>query len=145
MIRPATHEDMPSLARLFLAARRETFYWVDPTLFELNDLTHQSEGEQIWVAEHGDTLCGFISIWLPDSFVHHLYVAPEWQGRGLGRALLASGLAACPLPASLKVAERNTAAIAFYRRLGWQVANEFGQCPLTGPWRRMVMSERATS
>ncbi|HDZ9270902.1 TPA: GNAT family N-acetyltransferase, partial [Vibrio cholerae] len=31
---------------------------------------------------------GFISIWEPDNFVHHLYLATEYQGQGVGSMLL---------------------------------------------------------
>lgn len=139
MIRMMCDADAPALAQLFLEARRRTFYWVDPSRFQLDDFVHQTEGEQIWVAEQNRRLCGFIAIWAEENFVHHLYVDEACHGQGLGRALLAQGLADATQPASLKVATRNVQALAFYHRLGWQETDEMGVCNITGPWRRLVL------
>ncbi|HIE89654.1 MAG: GNAT family N-acetyltransferase [bacterium] len=32
-------------------------------------------------------MTGFISIWSPEKFVHHLYVDPKYQGRGVATIL----------------------------------------------------------
>jgi len=136
MIRLMEEQEIPQLARLFLDCRRHTFHWVDPACFQLDDFEAQTKGEQVWVAEQGGTLCGFIAIWQPDHFVHHLYVSSDWHGQGLGRALLEHGLANSP-HASLKVAIRNTAARAFYHRLGWHQSGESGHCNVTGQWCTM--------
>lgn len=139
MIRMMCDADAPALAQLFLEARRRTFYWVDPSRFQLDDFARQTEGEQIWLAEQNGRLCGFIAIWAEENFVHHLYVDEACHGQGLGRALLAQGLAGATQPASLKVATRNVQALAFYHRLGWQETDEMGVCNITGPWRRLVL------
>lgn len=139
MIRMMQDTDAPRLAQLFLRGRRQAFHWVEPSLFRLDDFAEQTQGEQIWVAEQGGNPCGFISVWGVDNFVHHLYVAADWHGQGIGRALLAQGLAGYGKPASLKVALHNTAALAFYHRLGWQNTDETGHCEITGPWRRLVL------
>ncbi|WP_349918791.1 GNAT family N-acetyltransferase [Aeromonas veronii] len=140
MIRAMRAADTPVLAQLFLKGRRQTFEWVEPSLFRLEDFTEQTRGERIWVAEKGGSPCGFVSIWEQDSFVHHLYVSADWHGQGVGRALLAEGLAGSRQPASLKVATRNTTALAFYHRLGWENTDETGHCDITGPWRRLVLA-----
>ncbi|MFB2864645.1 GNAT family N-acetyltransferase [Aeromonas sp. MdU4] len=139
MIRLMEEHDIPQLARLFLKSRRHTFHWVDPARFQLEDFEAQTKGEQVWVAEQGGNICGFIAIWQPDHFVHHLYVASDWHGQGIGRALLEHGLADTPI-SSLKVALRNTAALAFYHRLGWENSEETGHCDITGPWRKLFRS-----
>ncbi|RWT35466.1 GNAT family N-acetyltransferase, partial [Aeromonas caviae] len=43
----------------------------------------------------------------------------------------------------LKVAMRNTTAMAFYHRLGWENTEETGHCDITGPWRRLVLTPDA--
>ena len=140
MIRMMRDADAPELAQLFLTARQRTFHWVDPALFQLDDFARQTQDEQIWVAEQNGRLCGFIAIWAEDNFVHHLYVDDACHGQGLGRALLAHGLAGSTQPASLKVALRNHNALAFYHRLGWQDAPEMGECDITGPWQKLVLN-----
>ncbi|MFM5126520.1 N-acetyltransferase family protein [Aeromonas veronii] len=137
MIRLMEEHDIPQLARLFLKSRHHTFHWVDPARFQLEDFEEQTKGEQVWVAEQGGNICGFIAIWQPDHFVHHLYVSSDWHGQGIGRALLERGLADST-HGSLKVATRNTAAVAFYHRLGWQNSDETGHCEVTGPWCKLL-------
>ena len=136
MIRVMEQKDIPQLAQLFLKSRRDTFHWVEPARFQLDDFEQQTAGEEIWIAEHGGNICGFIAIWKPDNFVHHLYVSTDWHGHGIGRALLEKGLATGQ--GSLKVATRNTAAVAFYHRLGWIETEERGHCDLTGPWCMLI-------
>lgn len=140
MIRVMQDADAPELAQLFLTARQRTFHWVEPSLFVLSDFARQTLGERIWVAEVDGQLCGFIAIFDAERFVHHLYVRADCQGQGLGRALLAQGLAGATRPASLKVATRNTAALDFYHRLGWQDTDDTGDSGLTGPWRKLILA-----
>lgn len=56
-------------------------------------------------------------------WVNYLAVAPPWQGRGLGRQLMAhaeAGLNAMGCPKiNLQVRAGNSQALAFYRRLGF--------------------------
>jgi ribosomal protein S18 acetylase RimI-like enzyme len=60
-------------------------------------------------------------------FVSYLAVAPEWRGRGLGRALLADALtrmrAAGLERAALGVNGRNESATALYRSVGMRIEN----------------------
>jgi predicted protein tyrosine phosphatase/GNAT superfamily N-acetyltransferase len=124
-IRPARPEDAAALARLFLDARRRAFSWIDPDTFHLDDFETQTHEESVWVAETAaGELAGFVSVWVPDEFVHHLYVSDEHRRRGVGRALLESLRSWLPLPHRLKCAIGNLHALAFYRRLGWKPVGE---------------------
>jgi GNAT superfamily N-acetyltransferase len=76
-------------------------------------------GERVTVAERGREILGFVALYEPNAFVHHLYVAPTWHGRGVGRMLLAHAVAQAGGAASLKVMGANAGARAFYARLGW--------------------------
>ncbi len=129
--------DKPRLAQLFLATRRETFHWVEGALFQLDDFYEQTRDERIWIAEQAETLCGFIATWPADNFIHHLYVATDWHGYGVGRALLDKALAELQPPFSLKVASLNSSALSFYHYLGWEKNGEAGDCATTGPWYKM--------
>ncbi|ALP42720.1 GNAT family N-acetyltransferase [Aeromonas schubertii] len=138
-IREAERADEEALARLFLRERRNTFHWVAGHHFCLEEWAEQSAGERVWLAERGERIVGLVSLWPADRFIHHLYVEEESRGQGVGRALLERALALGSGPASLKVSESNWAAIGFYHRLGWQDDMERGECPVTGPWRRLVL------
>lgn len=60
---------------------------------------------------------GFIS--LLDCFIGGIFIAPEWQGHGVGRTLIADALARKG-ELSLEVYTDNEQAVRFYRRLGFQ-------------------------
>lgn len=121
-IRAATTDDHRTLAEIFLQARRETFTWEDVGTFRLADFALQTKGETIRLAETSDgEVAGFISVWEPENFVHHLFVTASHRGKGVGRALLADLKRRAPGPFLLKCVSANVAAFAFYRRLGWTV------------------------
>ena len=83
-------------------------------------------GYEAWVVCHGDELVAFsLQLMAPD--VSHLLligVRPDWQGKGVGAGLLAWGEARLlqqKLDTQvLEVRPSNTAAIAFYRRRGYE-------------------------
>jgi ribosomal protein S18 acetylase RimI-like enzyme len=66
---------------------------------------------------------GFCQCWT-SSFIKDLVAAPEWQGRGLGAALLSRALAALAerdhRSVDLKVVVENDKAQSLYRRLGFE-------------------------
>jgi GNAT superfamily N-acetyltransferase len=120
-IRPATEADHPRLARIFLDARVQVFHGCDPSLFQLDDFITQTEGEVIHVAVDEDgQLLGFVSVWRQDGFIHHLFVDPSQQRRGVGTALLKSLHEWLPFPHRLKCLMANSSARAFYLKSGWR-------------------------
>ena len=70
-----------------------------------------------WVAMVDGAPVGFIS--LLDTFVGGLFVAPDMQGRGIGRRLIDQAMALRG-DLELDVYVHNAAALRFYRRLGFQ-------------------------
>jgi len=111
----------PALARLYLAARRDTFHWAPADRFALGDFAPDTEGEVIDVALHDGEPVGFISVWTPAHFIHHLYVDAAYQRLGIGTLLIDHALRRIGRPAGLKCVERNTRALAFYRAKGWRL------------------------
>lgn len=81
------------------------------------------------VAEVGHTLVGAVAAdlttWNRRLQVEHCYVAPQWRGRGVGRALIASVVAfARGIHARcvwLETQNTNYPAVQFYRRLGFRL------------------------
>ena len=119
-IRRAEAKDSAALARIFVESRLETFYWQNPARFRLEDFEKETAGETVFVAEDGSgKILGFISVWEPERFVHHLYIAPDQQRRGIGKRLLESLSSWLSLPYRLKCKVRNEAACAFYRKNDW--------------------------
>ncbi len=72
---------------------------------------------ETWVACHHAEPVGFIS--LLDTFIGALFVAPERQGLGTGRALINHALA-LKGELSLEVYTANNQALSFYRSLGFE-------------------------
>ncbi len=94
---------------------------------------------QVTVAEVDGVLVGFSAV--KDGWLDHLYVAPEQQGRGIGRSLLARAMAEHPEGLSLWVFEANHRAIALYARAGFEEVirtdgsgNEEGQPDVRMHW-----------
>lgn len=72
---------------------------------------------ETWVACRGDQPVGFIS--LIDSFIGGLFVAPDQQGHGIGRALIAHALS-LKGTLMLEVYTGNEQAMRFYEALGFR-------------------------
>jgi GNAT superfamily N-acetyltransferase len=121
-VRPAEPRDLAACTDIYLAAARIAFSWVPPEEIRA-DADHIQDSlreEEVWVAEMADHVAGFISIYLPDRFIHSLYVDPLRHGGGIGRALLEQALRRCGGHAELKCQERNRAACRFYMERGWR-------------------------
>lgn len=142
-IRPAREQDMQTLAEIYLQVRRETFRWVDPDRFTLEDFATHTNGERLFVCEdeHG-TVAGFAAIWEPDDFIHMLYIQSAFQGRGAGKALLAALPDWPKRRYRLKCLVRNVRAMAFYRALGFEIIGD-GASP-EGDYKEMRLSDTAS-
>lgn len=112
-------KDTDALRNLFLRARLATFSWVGPSQFKLSDFEKETEGEYILIALDGDLLVGFVSIWVADHFIHHLYVDEKYHNRKIGTELLRSAVDKVGLPIRLKCEEKNVKAAGFYRHKGF--------------------------
>lgn len=126
-LEPGRWEELECLWRLFNAARADHPCF-GPQAWSLMRFRGATQGEALLVARTGDTLAGFAAVWEPDRFIHHLYVAPEAQRRGVGRALVDACAQHFGRPLSLKCLTANHDARRFYRATGWRE----GQCH-TGP------------
>jgi len=118
----ARAEDWPDLERIYRETRRACFCWMSPERIESARLAEDAAGEVLYVArDEAGRVRGFVSVWAPDRFVHHLFVDLAERGRGVGSALLAFAAECHPGALRLKCAEGNLAARAFYLARGWRV------------------------
>ncbi|ULQ55478.1 GNAT family N-acetyltransferase [Flavihumibacter rivuli] len=122
----AKEQHLDALRNLFLETRQQTFTWADPTQYTLPDFDQETEGEYILVAMADDKIIGFISVWLPDRFIHHLYVAREYHHHGVGTALLNAAIDHTGYPIGLKCLVKNEAALEFYQRKGFSARSRGG-------------------
>ena len=122
-IRRAELGDIESINTIFAEANTNA-EWLAPEAKSNPDFTKVSEGETVVVCcDREDNVLGFVSVYEPDSFVHHLYVAQGCQGQGVGTALLDSLNAWVSMPWHLKCVARNGSALAFYLARGWVEEN----------------------
>lgn len=132
IVRPFVEADRPVLRDIFVAARNAAFVWAPKTQHLLEDFDRVTDGERILVAQFHRQVVGFAAIWEADSFLHSLFVAPAFQRRGVGNALLAACAPFFLATPTLKCLRANTAALAFYQARGWSIAAE-GDSP-DGPY-----------
>lgn len=121
VIREMREDDRAALRVVYRESRAQAFNWLAPELLQTADFDSDTNGEAVLVAEQAGRVVGFVALWLPDNFIHHLFVVPECQNQGYGSALLAAGLNIMGRPASLKCLSRNVRALDFYLARGWQV------------------------
>lgn len=127
-IRPLETNDWPSICRIYAEVRKRQFPWISASQIDENDLQLHAAGEDILVAEKNGEIVGFISVWRPESFVHHLFVQTDDQRQGIGGDLLDAAVARYPLPLRLKCVAANGPAVAFYRKKGWrEVSRDFSE------------------
>ncbi|MGP2408450.1 GNAT family N-acetyltransferase [Yersinia enterocolitica] len=118
-IRQYQESDRPFLRTLYLASRKAAFTWLDVEHFRLEDFDRSTIGETVLVAVDGDQHLGFASIFMEESFLHHLFIAPELQQSGTGKALLQAAQQLFTSHGSLKCLAKNQQALAFYQKQGW--------------------------
>lgn len=75
-IRAATERDYPDLRIIYLESRRRTFHWAETEKMTLDDFDRDTVDEYILLAEEDNHILGFASLYLPDNFIHNLFVTP---------------------------------------------------------------------
>lgn len=90
-------------------------------------------GDGAWVCTDAREILGFACVDLQDRSVWALFVAPEHEGRGIGRLLhqtLVDWAFAKQLPDLRLSTEQGTRAAMFYERAGWELVRDMGN----GDW-----------
>ena len=123
MIRKFRENDLPSIMQIWFDSNVEVHsfipekYWMDN--FEMvKDILPQAE---IYVYENLGKISGFIG--LNKDYIEGIFVAVEMQSRGIGKLLLdyAKDRKSKLL---LKVYQKNTRAVRFYQREGFEIQSE---------------------
>jgi ribosomal protein S18 acetylase RimI-like enzyme len=111
---------IPDLKRIFLEVRQKTFYWLEDSIeYNLDDFDRETAGEFVLVAVLNNKAVGFISLWLPDNFIHHLYIDEGHQHKNIGTILLNEAIKTMNSPITLKCLIQNTKAVEFYIKKGF--------------------------
>ena len=131
-IRPYRRGDLQACSGIYVEGRRFAFTWRPPSSFQTDDFERDSQGEAVYVAELDGRVAGFLSLWLPERFIHLLFVDPSLHRRGVGKALLSHALEILGPRVWLKCQQGNLNALDFYRSQGWSVTP--GGSDEVGPW-----------
>jgi GNAT superfamily N-acetyltransferase len=144
---PAQVADIPVILRMIksLAEYEQLTHEVTATEQGLRQsLFGPRPAGEVVLAYNGDVPVGFalffhnFSTFLGKQglYLEDLFVVPEWRGRGVGKQLLAyvASIAESRQCGRLEwtVLDWNESAIAFYRRMGAHVLDEWRLCRLTG-------------
>ena len=134
-IRPARPDEYDEIGRVWMNS------WVSTGLAEAsNFLLAQlrarfpmeiEKGWSLFVADDDGHLAAMLALHLPDRYLDQLFVAPEYQGRNLGRRLLAFTRQQLPDEIWLRCVRENEKAWRWYEREGFVFEKEAVE-PMTG-------------
>ena len=118
-VRAAEPADADQIQAIFEQSLRQAD-WLPPGTEIDTDFKRNSSGEAVLVClSPTGRISGFLAVYAAGAFIHHLYVAPDAQRQGVGRALLAALADMLPKPWRLKCVTANQAARQFYAHTGW--------------------------
>jgi len=118
VVRRARTDELATCAAIYEAVLRETFTWIPPERHKAQDFLDAARDEEIFVATDGGRILGIAALYLPQTFLHSLYVTD--RGRGIGRLLLRRVIAAAGGRLTLKCQTANRRAQDFYIREGFR-------------------------
>jgi ribosomal protein S18 acetylase RimI-like enzyme len=134
-IRPARSDEYDEVARVWMDS------WVstgleDASPFLLAKLRARvpmeiGKGWSLYVADDRGTLAAMLALHVSDNYLDQLFVAPEYQGRNLGRQLLAFTRMQLPDQIWLRCVRENEKAWRWYEREGFVFEKEAVE-PMTG-------------
>ena len=135
IIHPARPDEYDEIARVWMES------WVSTGLTPrsdglLSDLRARlsreiDNGWSLFVADDGGTIAAMLALHLSTALLDQLMVAPAWQGRSLGRHLLAFTRQRLPDEIWLKCVRENEKAWRWYEREGFVFEKEAVN-PVTG-------------
>ena len=134
-IRPARPDEYDEIARVWMNS------WVstgleDASNFLLAKLRARvpleiNKGWSLYVADADGAIAAMLALHLPDLYLDQLFVAPEYQGRNIGRQLLAFTRQQLPDEIRLRCVRENEKAWRWYEREGFVFEKEAVE-PMTG-------------
>lgn len=128
VIRPARSDEYNQIARVWMDS------WVSTGLEDASDslleklrarvVTEVEKGWSLYVVDDNGVLAAMLALHLPDRYLDMLFVAPEYQGNGLGQRLLAFTRQQLPDEIWLRCVRENEKAWRWYEREGFVFEKE---------------------
>jgi GNAT superfamily N-acetyltransferase len=127
-IRPARSSEYDRVAEVWMES------WVSTGLADASDfllanlrarVAHEiGSGWSLFVAADGEYIAAMLALQLRDNYLDQLFVAPTYQGQGLGRQLLAFTRKRLPNEIWLRCVRENERAWRWYEREGFVFEKE---------------------
>lgn len=118
--RAATPEDHLVLSEIYLQCKNAAD-WLPADSKVQADFLRDTQEERVFViGEEGQPPQGFVAVWEPEAFIHHLFIHPSAQSHGLAPVLLEFLETQIPRPWQLKCTLGNRRALKFYLSHGWR-------------------------
>jgi len=141
-IRRARPDETDLLFQIWRSAVEATHHFLAPADLEtISEMVRDQylPSAELWVAtDEEDRPLAFMG--MTDDMVDTLFVAPSAHRRGVGRALMAHARALAG-PLRVDVNEQNDGALAFYRRLGFQIMGRSDRDSAGMPYPLLHLSE----
>jgi GNAT superfamily N-acetyltransferase len=135
IIRPAQTDEYDTIAEVWMNS------WVSTGLAEASPFLlaqlrariplEMEKGWNLYVADDSGVPTAMLALHLPKKYLDQLFVAPEYQGRSLGRTLLAFTRQQLPHEIELRCVRENEKAWRWYEREGFVFEEEKVE-PMTG-------------
>jgi ribosomal protein S18 acetylase RimI-like enzyme len=135
VIRPARVDEYDEIGRVWMES------WVSTGLAETSEFLLANlrarvrreieDGWSLFVADDNGTIAAMLALHLPKLYLDQLFVAPSYQGRSLGRKLLAFTRTQMPDEMYLRCVRENEKAWRWYEREGFVFERE-EVSPVTG-------------
>jgi GNAT superfamily N-acetyltransferase len=134
-IRPARPEEYDEIARVWMNSWASTGL-EDASNFLLAKLRARipqeiEKGWSLYVADDDGAIAAMLALHLPEIYLDQLFVAPEYQGRSIGRRLLGFTRQLLPDEIWLRCVRENEKAWRWYEREGFVFDREAVE-PMTG-------------
>lgn len=127
-IRPARADEYDEVARVWMES------WVSTGLAEAGNFLlanlrarvrrEVEDGWTLFVADDCGSIAAMLALHLPKRYLDQLFVAPRYQGRSLGRQLLAFTRTQMPDEIELRCVRENEKAWRWYEREGFVFERE---------------------
>ena len=134
-IRPARIDEYDEIARVWMTS------WISTGLEEASNYLlaklrariplEVERGWSLFVADDDGKIAAMLALHLPKTYLDQLFVAPEYQGRSLGRRLLEFTRQQLPDEIELRCVRENDKAWRWYEREGFAFEKEALE-PMTG-------------
>ena len=135
IIRPTRSDEYDEVARVWVNSWASTgIEAASDALLEKMHSRIQAQAAKGWslhVADDGGVIAAMLAMRLPDGCLGQLFVAPDYQGQGLGKRLLAFAREQMPNQIWLRCVRENAKAWRWYEREGFVFEKEEAN-PMTG-------------